>query len=129
MSKELENKVAELRDMKKVEDAHKERRSALEMEIYELLDDKPEVGKIVTTEVGGCKVTINAPLRRTLDVTEWQKIEASVPESFRPVCAKLTLDAKKYTALRELSPEWYDYCAAAVIAKPGKISVSVKEVT
>jgi len=126
MSKKLEAAIESLRESKKAEADAKKIRVAAEETIAKLVkfDD---TGSKTFTEAG-YKFEVKRPLNRTLDEAAWAAIENEIPEDRRCVRSKLSLDAKGFSWIQENDPSVFKLIAQAVTSKPGKVSVTIKEV-
>mgnify|MGYP000862453179 FL=1 len=78
-------------------------------------------------EADGWKVTVKAPLIRSMDWAAWESVKARIPQELWPVEMKPSLDEKGVRWLQKNDPKHYAALAEALTVKPGAVQVTVKE--
>jgi hypothetical protein len=121
MNDKLEVLCHDLVTAKAAEDEAKERRTAIEGEIADMLATGPEGTD--KAEAGIYKVTVSSKLTRSLDYPAYCAIEADLPEGVRFVDLKPAINLKKLRALEMVDPTIVAQC---VTTKPAKASVKVE---
>ena len=81
-----------------------------------------------TYDADGWKVTVKAPLIRSLDWAHWDAISEQIPENLHPVRYRRELDEKGVQWLMAHEPDLYLVLSHALTTKPGAVQVTVKPV-
>lgn len=116
--------LAEAFALAKAEEARAiERRRDLAAQIQAATGHTAEGQK--TYDAGDWKVSVKAPLIRSMNWDAWETVKVSIPADLWPVEMKPTLDEKGVKWLQNNEPELYATLSAALIVKPGAVSVSV----
>lgn len=78
-----------------------------------------------TYDAGDWKVSVKAPLIRSMNWDAWETVKGNIPRELWPVEMKPSLDEKGVKWLESNDPQTYAALSAALIVKPGAVSVSV----
>lgn len=81
-----------------------------------------------TYSVGDYKVTVKAPLIRSMDWKAWANVKDQINPDLHPIKVKEELDEKGVAWIQANEPEIYAILATCITTKPGALSVSVKPV-
>ncbi len=79
-----------------------------------------------TYAADGWKITVKAPLIRTMDWKQWEHTKAKIPVALWPVEMKPSLDEKGVKWLQNNEPELYYLLAECLTVKPGNVQVTVQ---
>lgn len=110
---------------KRAEQEAAQRRLEIEKELAAALDAKAEGS--ITHNLENHKVTLNQPVRRTVDGAAWEKVSMSIPSELHPVRWKAEPDVKGIKWLQENEPKMWSQIASAFTTKPGKINIKVEK--
>lgn len=113
-------------EAKKAENAANRQRIAIEEQIAQALESRPEGA--ITHKLDGYKVTLTQPVTRKLDVDAWEKVKGLIPMSLAPVKTKIEADGTGCKYLAENRPEIWAKIATAFETKPGKLGVKCEEI-
>lgn len=111
-------------DAKRAENRAKDQRIAVEAQLSEAFEVPSEGSKTHNTE--SHKITLTQPMRRSLDVDEWEKVKGNIPPDMHPVQVKIEADATGCKYLANNEPDAWKRIASAFETKPGKTSVKVE---
>ena len=81
-----------------------------------------------TYAADGWKISVKAPLVRSMDWTAWETVKARIPQALWPIEMKPALDEKGVKWLQDNDQEIYAVLAEALTVKPGSVQITVKEV-
>lgn len=111
---------------KQAEAAQTAARRQLEDELIALLGHKDEGSE--THRLGAFKITTTARINRSVDADALAKVRDRLPPALldRLIDYKPSLRKSELTYIQNNEPEVYAIVAPAIIAKPGKASVSVE---
>lgn len=112
----------------KEEQRAKERRIAIEEEIASMVETGDNGSKTVKASEH-FKVVVKRSMRYTADIDALLAMADAVDNDFLPVMevpASLKFDEKKYEQIREANPSVFNQLAQHVVAKPAKVSVTLK---
>jgi len=121
---EKEKLLSEWVELKGIEDAAKKRRDEISQELqglYGIPSDK----KSCTIKEEGFSIELKESEKIDVDQVECENLFETFERGQLPFRIKYDLDAKKYNALKEISPSFYERCSQAVMITPGEISVKV----
>ena len=121
---ELETLADAYAEAKRYENEAIEYRRSLAAQIAELTGHDGEGSKTYATE-SGWKVSVKAPLIRSMDWAKWDTVKSSIPVEFHPVEMKPSLDEKGVKWLEAHETALYALLAQALTVKPGAIQVTV----
>lgn len=79
-----------------------------------------------TYKDGDWKVTVKAPMIRSMDWAKWDEVRDQITEDLWPVEMKPVLDEKGVKWLYENNHDAYAVVAQALTIKPGAVQVTVK---
>jgi hypothetical protein len=120
----LEEAVKQWVEIKRMEDAAKAERLAIEELICQLQPPKPEGS--CTVEAGGFKLTLTGSMAYKLDDLEaLRNITREWDAATIPLKTKTELDATGCKWLRENRPELWGQLAKVITVKPAKTAVKV----
>lgn len=72
------------------------------------------------------KVTVKAPVIRSMNWDAWETVKGRIPRHLWPVEMKPTLDEKGVQWIKANDPQTYQILSEALTVKPGAVQVSVK---
>ena len=101
-----------------------ELRRAIAAQIQAMTGHDAEGSK--TYKDGDWKVTVKAPMIRSMDWAKWDEVRDQITEDLWPVEMKPVLDEKGVKWLYENNPDAYAVVAQAMTIKPGAVQVTVK---
>ena len=81
-----------------------------------------------TYDAGDWKITVKAPLIRSMDWAQWEAISEQIPENLHPVRYRKELDEKGVKWLADNDPHAWAILAPCLTTKPGAVQVTVKPV-
>ena len=81
-----------------------------------------------TYDAGDWKITVKAPLIRSMDWAQWEAISEQIPENLHPVRYRKELDEKGVQWLADNDPHAWAILAPCLTTKPGAVQVTVKPV-
>jgi hypothetical protein len=126
MSKELAELAAAYVRAKAQEAIMADQRRAIAAKIQALTGHTAEGQK--TYAADQWKVTVKAPLIRSMNWDAWEQVKGRIPEDLWPVEMKPSLDEKGVKWLQNNEPETYAVLSEALIIKPGSVQITVQEV-
>jgi len=122
-------KIAELSarwlEAKADEKEAQERRALIEADLLALVPSV--VGGSKTTNEAGYKITVKAPIYRSIDAEKWDEVKDSIPHEIWPVKLRLEADDKGCKWLAENDPTLWSVAARAITEKPGKASFTIEK--
>lgn len=82
-----------------------------------------------TLRDGGYKATVTYKLNRRLNVKKWLEVKDGInlPDDYKIVVDKPSLDATAFKKLEKDHPEWLQYTAEFVTVSEAKIGVKVEK--
>lgn len=78
-----------------------------------------------TYDAGDWKVSVKAPLIRSMNWDAWETVKDRIPKDLWPIEMKPSLDEKGVRWLQNNEPETYAVLAEALTVKPGSVQVTV----
>ena len=109
---------------KAAEQTANSRRVAIEGELIELIETKPEGS--TTVEIDGYKVTVTTKMTRSMDAKGFAFIREQFPTNLQPIKVKDLLDDAGVKYLQNNEPDLYNAMAPFLTVKPAKPSFTVK---
>ena len=79
-----------------------------------------------TYKDGEVRVTVKAPMIRSMDWAKWDEVRDQITEDLWPVEMRQVLDEKGVKWLYANNPDAYSVVAQAMTIKPGAVQVTVK---
>ena len=124
MTSNIESLARDWIEAKRIEEAARDKRHAIEAQLSQALETKDE-GSITHT-VGEYRITLRQGLARKVDPAIWTNVAEHCPASMRPVKIKLEADPAgcKYLAANE--PEIWRKISPAFEVKSQKIGVQIR---